>query len=224
MKRVIVVTLLALFSVCCEAGLFKNSVDLADLAEVPAAALSEMKETEFGVFLAQVGLSSAKAAERRAAGAGKAAGRILETEKLDLKAAEAEVKAAKANQDVERLTAAETVLTSAERDQRIARQFLGWKEHERETRQAEEKTAAIALDLAEARRDRARAELLARNQVPAAGKYDISDLSKTVRKRQTEYDNARRKAGAKSVELEKLEREWLALARAVGVPAEGPAE
>ncbi len=72
------------------------------------------------------------------------------------------------------------MLTSAERDLRIAKQFLGWKEHERETRQAEEKTTATALDLAEARRDLARAELLVRNQLPAASKYDISDLAKTV--------------------------------------------
>ena len=158
----------------------------------------------------------ARAAERRAAGAGKAAERQLETENLDLKAAEAEVKAAKANQDVERLAAAEAVLTSAERDQRTAKQFLAWKEHERETRQAEEQVAATRLDLAEARRDLARAELLARHHVPAAGKYDISDLAKTVRKRQTEYDNASRKAGAKALELEKLEREWLRLARAAG--------
>ena len=144
MKKVIAVTLLSLFAVCCEAGLFKNSVDLADLAEVPADALIEIKETEFEVFLAQVGLSSAKAAERRAAGAGKAADRLLETENLDLKAAEAEVKAAKANKDIERLAAAEAVLTSAERDKRTAKQFLEWKEHERETRQVEEKVSATA--------------------------------------------------------------------------------
>ena len=224
MKKVIAVTVPLLFAICCEAGLFKNLVDLADLADVPADALVEIKESEFGVFLGQVGLSSAKAAERRAAGAGKAADRLLETENLDLKAAKAEVKAAKANQDVERLTAAEAVLTSAERDQRIAKQFLGWKEHEQETRQAQEKTAATALDLAEARRDLARAELLVRNQLPAASKYDISDLAKTVRKRQTDFDNASRKTGAKVLELEKLEREWLRLARAVGVPAEDPLE
>ncbi len=212
MKKVIAVTLLTLFAICCEAGLFKNSVDLADLAEVPADALVEIQETEFGVFLAQVGLNSAKAAERRAVGAGRAADRLLDTEDLDLKAAKAEVKAAKANQDAERLAAAEAVLRSAERDKRTAKQFLEWKEYERETRQAEEKMAATALDLSEARRDLARAELLVRSQVPAAGKYDVADLAKTVRKRQTEYDSASRKAGSKALELAKLERQWLRLA------------
>jgi hypothetical protein len=138
---------------------------------------------------------------------------LLETEILDLKAAEAEVKAAKANKDVERLAAAEAVLISAERDQRTAKQFRKWKVHERETRQAEEKAAAIALDFAEARRDLARAELLVRNQVPAAGKYDISDLAKAVRKRQEESDSARRSVESKTLELEKLEREWLRLSR-----------
>jgi len=93
--------------------------------------LVELQDAEFGVFLAQVGLSSAKAAERRAAGAGKAAERMLETENLDLKAAEAEVKAARANKDVDRLAAAEALLKSAERAKKTARQFLQWKEHER---------------------------------------------------------------------------------------------
>lgn len=216
MKKIIAITFVSLFAICCEAGLFKNSVDLADLAAVPAGALVEIKETEFEIFLAEVGLSSAKAAERRSAGAGKTAEHQLETENLDLKAAEAEVKAAKANQDVKRLAAAETVLTSAKRDQRSAKQFLAWKKHERETRQAEEKVAATRLDLAEARRDLARAELLARHHVPAAGKYDISDLAKTVRKRQTEYDNVSRKTGSKVLELEKLEREWLRSERTAG--------
>ena len=216
MKKVIAVTACLLFALCCEAGLFKNSVDLADLAEVPVDALVEIKETEFGVFLAQVGLNSTKAAERRAAGATKAADRVLETENLDLKAAEAEVKAAKANKDVERLAAAEAVLASAERDQRTAKQFRKWKEHERDTRQTEEKAAASALDLAEARPDLARAELLVRNQVPAAGKYDISDLAGAVRKRQEEYDSARRRVESKALELEKLEREWRRSSRTGG--------
>ncbi len=216
MKNLIAISLLALAAVCCEAGLFKNSVDLADLAEVPAETLVELQEAEFGVFLAQVGLSSAKAADRRAAGAGKAADRMLETENLDLKAAEAEVKAAKANKDVERLAAAEALLKSAERAKKTAKQFLQWKEHERETRRAEEKAAAIALDLAEARRDVARAELLVRHRAPAAAKYDVSDLIKAAAKRQAEYDGAARKAASKALELVKLEQEWRRLARAAG--------
>ena len=224
MKKVIAVTLLSLSAICCEAVLFKNSVDLAELAEVPADALIEIRDTEFEAFLAQVGLGSARAAEGRAAGAVRAADRLLETEDLDLKAGKAEVKAAKANQNVERLAAAEAVLTAAERDQRSARQFLQWKEHERETRQAEEKVAATRLDLAEARRDLARAELLIRHRIPAASQYDISDLSKTVRKRQAEFENASRKAAAKALELERLEREWLRLAGAARTSPEGPVE
>ena len=216
MKKVIAIAVLSLFAICCEAGLFKNSVDLADLAEVPADALVEVKETEFEVFVAQVGLGSAKAAERRAAGAIKAADRSLETENLDLKAAEAEVKAARANKDGERLAAAEALLKSAERAKKTARQFLEWKQLERETRQAEAKAAALALDLAEARRDVARAQLLARHQAPAAAKYDLAELAKTARKRQAEYEESRRKATSKALGLTKLEGEWRRLARAAG--------
>lgn len=132
MKKIIAFTLLSLSAICCEAGLFKNSVDLADLAEVPAEALVELEEAEFGVFRAQVGLNSAKAAERRAAGAVKAAERTLETE----------------------------------------------------------------------------------DQAPAAAKYDVEELAKTARKRQAEYDDAKRKAESRALGLAKLEQQWRRLARA----------
>ena len=105
-KLLVFICSVGLLVTAAQAGLFKNSVDLADLAEVSPEALETLKETEFAVFVAHVRLNAAKAAERRAAGGGAAADRILEAENLDLKAATAELKAAKANQDQERMTAA----------------------------------------------------------------------------------------------------------------------
>lgn len=215
-KTIITTVLLALAAIGCEAALFKHSVDLADLSGIPREALLELEESEFEVFLAQVGFNTARAAERGAAGAAKAAERLLETETLDLKAAKAEVKAAKANQDGERLLAAEAVLTAAELDERAAKQFLKWKKREREAREAEAKMAATALDLAESRRDLARVELLVRQGAPAAVKYDLSDLAGAVRKRQKDHESASRKAAAAGHELEALKQEWLRLASARG--------
>jgi len=99
-KRLLVlICSVGLLVTTAQAGLFKNSVDLADLAEVSPETLEILEETEFAVFVAQVRLNTAKAAERRAAGGVTAADRMLEAENLDLKAATAELKAAKANHE-----------------------------------------------------------------------------------------------------------------------------
>ena len=207
-----IIASLGIVTTVCEAGLFKNSVDLADLSEISLETLGDLRDSEFEVLVAQIGLNSAKAAERGAEGAAKAAGRMLETENLDLKAAKAEVQAAKANKDSERTRSAETLLSEAEIDHRTAKLFLQWKEGERAARRIDVKAAASRLDLAEAQRDLARAKLLLREGAPSALKYDAAEMQKSVSRRQKEFGEASRRAQAESLKVEALKLEWLQLA------------
>jgi len=212
-RRLAVLCTAALLATAAPAGLFKNSVDLADLSEVSPEALQTLVDTEFAVFTAQVRLNGVKAAERRAAGGAKAASQTLDAENLDLKAAKAELKAAKANQDDERTTAATAMIAGAEEDQETAKALRRWKNQEQEARQAEVAMAKSAVDLAEAERDLARVRLLNKEQLPSAKKYELSDFESNVVKRRKELDVAGDKAKDKLAKLDKLKSEWDQLAK-----------
>lgn len=199
------------------AGLFKNSVDLADLSEVAPEALETLQATEFAVFVEQVRLSAAKAATARAEGGVKTANRTLEAEKLDLKAAEAELKAAKANQDSERSAAADAGIAGAKADLATVKALRDWKMQEQKARQAEVAVAKSAVDLAEANRDLARVRLLKQANAPSGEKYDPGEIERTVSKRQKEYDDANRKASAAIAKIDKLKLDWDRLAKNTGV-------
>lgn len=201
-----------------EAGLFKNSVDLADLAEVSAESLEVLRDSEFEAFVAQIGLTAARASERIAEGAEKAAARILETENLDLKAAKAELQAAKSNKDTERMATGATVLSRAETDQRRAKLFREWKDADTAAKRAAVKAAASRLDLAEANRDLERARLLVREKATSGFKYDLADLGKSVSKRQKEFDEANRKAQFQASKAAAFEFEWQRLPANVPEP------
>ena len=212
-KLLILICSVALMATTAQAGLFKNSVDLADLSEVSPQTLETLKETEFAVFVAQVNLNAAKAAERRAAGGVKAANRTLEAEELDLNAAKAELKAAKANQDDERITAATARIAGAEEDIKTAKALRTWKAQEQEARQAEVAMTKSALDLAEANRDLARVRLLKQENATAGQKYDLADLERNASKQQKNYDGASRKAGDKIAKIDKAKADWDRLAK-----------
>ena len=222
MKRKLWMTLLALCLVVplAQAGLFKNSVDLADLSETSPEALETLKDTEFAVFVARVRLNTAKADERRAGGGVKAADRTLEAENLDLKAAKAELKAAKANVDENRSTAAAAQIAGAEEDLETSRALRKWKEQEREAQEARVAMAKSALDLAEARRDLARVSLLKSESAPSAEKYDIDEFEKSVAKRQKEYDSANGKAIEKTARVDKAKAAWDRIAKNVELVGE----
>ena len=213
MKKLIIIGGILLFAITAQAGLFKNSVDLADLSEVPAEKIESLRDSEFQVFLAQVQLGTAKAGERRAAGGVKAAGRMMEAENLDLKAAKAETKAAKANQDQERMTMAGTLTGGAEEDVETAKRLRKWKEQEQKAMEAEVRMAKSALDLAEANRDLARLRLLVEAGAPSASKYDPGEFESSVAKRQKELDKASRDASAQAAKVGPLKAQWERVAR-----------
>lgn len=220
-KWLVSVCLVALLVSVAQAGLFKNSVDLADLSEVSPEALESLRETEFAVFLAEVQLNTSKAAERRAAGGLKAANQTVDAETLDIKAAKAEQKAATANQDELRMTSAAARVASDQEDIETAKALRKWKAQEQEARQAEVAMMKSALDLAEARRDAARVQLLANENTPSSDKYDPAEFAKSVSKRQTEFDAAARKARDKMAKTDKLKTDWDRLAKNLPIaPAE----
>jgi len=218
-RLLMLICVVCVMTTATQGGLFKNSVDLADLSEVSPDSLETLKDTEFAVFVAQVRVHTVKAAENRAAGGVKAANQIVEAENLDMKAAEAEQKAAKANQDEERTTAATARITGTKEDLETAKALRKWKAQEQEARQAEVAMAKSALDLAEATRDAARMRLLIREDVPSAKKYDLADLDREVAKRQKEYDSASRKARDKMARVDKLKADWNQLAKNVDFAA-----
>ncbi len=193
--RIAVSVLLALaVSMTAQAGLFKDAVDVADLAQLSPEGLESLKESEFAAFVARVRLQAAKEREDQAQGALKAAQRNVSVQELDMKAAAAETKAAKANQDEERLAAAEILRRDARSDLEIAQAFETWKKDERAATRAAVKSAEARLDLAEAQRDHARIERLAAENVPASAKHDYTDSAKRVAKRQSDADKASRRA------------------------------
>ena len=207
------ILLLLMLAGTTQAGLLKNSVDLADLSKVSPEALESLKEPEFAVFVTNVRLRAAMEAEDVAAGGAKAARRIIEAEDLDLKAAKAESKAAKANRDQERMTAAGARKVGAEEDLKTANALIKWKREEQKLREAEVKAAKSAVDLAEAQREMARLRLLSEANAAVAAKYDSPDFEENARKRLIEYDKTVAKVQEKATSVEKLKAAWYALAR-----------
>ncbi len=216
----VLILITAMIAGPAQAGLFKDTVDLADLGQVDAAALQSLQETEFGVFLAQVRLNAAKAAERRAGGGVKTAKRVLDAEELDLKAATAEIKAAEANQDTQRREAAAAVLTGAQEDLRTAKLLIAWQDQEKESAQVRIRMAKAAVDLAEARRDAARVQLLKQEKAPGAVKYSPADFEKNVTAREKEHGKAVRKSEAEADKAAKARAAWEKVAKNEFVPDE----
>ena len=214
----VLVLMLAMIVGPAQAGLFKDAVDLADLGQVDPAALQSLQETEFGVFLAQVRLNAAKAAERRAGGGVKTAKQVLEAEELDLKAATAEIKAAEANEDTQRREAGAAVLTGDRNDLRTAKLLMAWQDQEKEAAQAWVGMAKTGVDLAEARRDLARVQLLHQEKAPGAAKYAPAEFEKIVAKREKENGKAGRKSETEAGKAAKAKAAWEQVAKNEFVP------
>ena len=214
----VLVLMVALIAGPAQAGLFKDSVDLADLGQVDAEALQSLQETEFGVFLAQVRLGAAKSAERRAGGGIKAAKRIVDAEELDLKAATAEIKAAEANEDAQRREEGAVVLAGGREDLRTAKLLLAWQDQEKQAAQAWVGMAKTGVDLAEARRDLARVQLLHQENAPGADKYAPAEFEKIVTKREKEYGKAGRKSETEAGKAAKAKAAWEKVAKNEFVP------
>ena len=171
-------------------GLFKASIDFADLAQLSREGLELLKVNEYEVFLAQVGLGRADNAGKKAEEDLEKAERTLKAKELDVKAAKAEEKAAKENQDAGRMAKAAAVLKTAQEGLKATKMLVKWKSKEVTARKAGVKKAKFAVQVSEAQRDLARVSRLISENVPAAQKYAIEAYEKKLKEKQSDYDRA----------------------------------
>ena len=191
-KLLIALFLLMSFPAFVHPGFFRDTVDLADLAQLSQKGLENLKDREFEVFLAQVRLAGVKDDLKKANGELKAAKKILSSSKSDLKAKEAEVKAAKEIQDKERFDKAETALLKSQEAYTTVELNVAWKAQEVKARKASIEKAELELNIAEIQRDLARVAQLVSEKVPAAQKYSAENLEKSLKKKEKDLAKAKR--------------------------------
>jgi hypothetical protein len=189
-------------------GIFRASVEYADLAQLSAEGLQALKETEFEVFLANVRLARAKTAEDQAQDYLRAAEDALNKERLDLKAAKAEYKAAEANQDSQRMSKIEKTLEKVKEQIKIAELLVKWKEKEVSARKASVKKAKHAVELTEAKRDLARVSRLVAEKAPSSSKYSEADFEKKVKKAEDDHQKAIDKEKRELLVAEQLKAQY----------------
>jgi len=165
-------------------GLLDRSVDFADLAKLSEEGLQALKDTEFEVFLANVRLARAKATESLARERLKAAEETLDKERLNLKAAKAEYKAAEANQDAERMSNIEKTREKVKEAIKTAELGVKWREKEVSARKTGVKKAKLGVELSENKRDLARISRLVTEKISSANKYSLADYKNKQKKNQ----------------------------------------
>ena len=189
-------------------GLLDRSVDFADLAELSGEGLQALKDTEFGVFLANVELARAKTAEDLARDSLKAAEYNLDKESLNLKAAKAEYKAAEANQDADRMSNVQKTLEKVKEAIKTADLGVKWREKEVSARKAGVKKAKLGVELSENKRDLARISRLVTEKVSSASKYPLADYKNKQKKIQEDYQKAMDKEKREMLEAEQLKAQY----------------
>jgi hypothetical protein len=180
-----------------EAGMFQGPVEYKDLARLSAEGLESLKATEVAVFVANVRLAAAKNSEEEAKAALRKAEELRENERLNLKAAEAEQKAAEAAQDEVRISKAKRGLLRAEEAIKPARLRVKWKQRANDARKAGVRRAKLALEIAETKRDMARIDRLVLENVPTSKQYSRPDYEAKLKRVQQDH--------MKAVEKEKRE-------------------
>jgi len=179
------------------AGILKGSVEYKDLARLSAEGLESLKATEVAVFVANVHLAAAKNLEEDAKEALRKAEELRETERLNLKAAEAENKAAEAAQDEVRISKAKQGLLRAEEAIKPARLQVKWRQKAHDARKAGVRKAKLALEIAETKRDMVRIDRLVLEGVATSKKYSRPDYEAKLKRVQQDH--------MKAVEKEKSE-------------------
>lgn len=172
------------------AGLFKEDVDLADLAQLSAESLEPLKDSEFKVILMKINHAGAKVLERKAREDLKASKLTLDAKNLRLKSTEADVKAAKATQNQSQVKAAEEALRTAKKDLEHAKMRIKWKEKEVDVQKTGVEKAKLAVSLAETERDVARVSKLIEQMYlrRKSINFRISKKSWRINKRHTKRD------------------------------------
>lgn len=189
-------------------GLLDRSVNFADLAELSEEGLQALKDTEFEVFLANIRLARAKTTEDLAQDSLKAAEDKLHKERLNLKAAKAEYKAAEGNQDTERMSNVEKTLEKVKEAIKTAELGVKWREKEVSARKAGVKKAKLGVELSENKRDLARISRLVAEKVSSAGKYSLADYENKQKKIQEDYQKAMDKEKREMLEAEQLKAQY----------------
>jgi hypothetical protein len=173
-----------------QAGLFKDSVEFSDLAQLSQKGLEALKEIEWQVFLMRVGLARAEELKKQAEGDLKNAEHLFKSKELDFTAAKAERRAAKESENQERMDRAATVLESAQNELRVAKRLVAWKSKVVKARKAGVKKARRRVQLAEAQRDLASVSQLVFESAPSAKKFSMQKYQNRVKRKQEEYENA----------------------------------
>jgi hypothetical protein len=209
MRRVFLFLLtLLLVSSPAYGGLFKESVEFADLSQLSEEGLQSLKDTEFDVFVAEVRLAAVKVTKDLAQDDLKQAEKGLDKERLDLKAAKAEYEAAEAKQEKDRMAGAETMMKKAKEATKKAELLVKWKSQEAKARKAAVDRAKLAVELAEATRDLARVSRLVEEKVPSASKYSLADWENKVKKTDEKYQKAMDKEKREALEAEQLKAQY----------------
>lgn len=185
-----------------------NAIGFSDLARVSPEGLTRLKDTEFEVFLARVALADAKNFEQQARESLKTVKRKLEIAGRDLKAASNERNAAAADQNPDRLSAADQMVRSATSGHERAARLVRWKERELRVSGLAVALSAADLELADAKRDLARVSLIVTEQVPSAKKYSVAQREKQVSKAHKDYQKAATKVEQAKAESDQLRIEW----------------
>jgi hypothetical protein len=172
-------------------------VEYKDLARLSAEGLESLQATEVAVFLANVRLAAAKNAGEDAREALKKAENERETERLNLKAAEAEHKAAEAAQDGDRLAKAKQSVERAKEAIKPAELLVKWRQKAFDASKTTVRKAKLTLEIAETKRDMARIDRLVLEGVTTSKKYSRPDYEAKLKRVQQDY--------MKTIEREKRE-------------------
>jgi hypothetical protein len=197
-----------LISSIAHGGLFKESVEFADLSQLSADGLQSLKDTEFEVFMAEVRLAASKVTRDLAQDDLKQAESVLDKERLDLKAAKAEYEAAEAKQEKDRMASAERTMQKAKEAIKKVELLVKWKGGEVKARKAAVERAKLSVELAEAKRDLARVSRLVEEKVPSASKYSLADWENKVKKTDEKYQKAMDKEKREALEAEQLKAQY----------------
>ena len=191
-----------------DGGLFKESVEFADLSQLSKEGLQSLKDTEFEVFLAEVRLAATKVTRDLAQDGLKQAENVLDKERLDLKASKAEYEAAEAKQEKDRMAHAESMMKKAKEATKKAELLVKWKSKEAKARKAVVDRAKLAVELAEAKRDLARVSRLVEEKVPSASKYPLAEWENKVKKIDEKHQKAVDKEKREALEAEQLKAQY----------------
>lgn len=195
-----------------EAGQKKHMVDLADMATIGYDNLEELMDHEHAVTKARIMLAVASNAEAQAKGGANTASRVLEAEKADIRAAEAELKAARKNADSVRIAAAEVLLRDAKHDLKTADILHKLKKQEIKLRELEVRQSKSLIDLRTSQLELAKVGLLKDAKSPVAEKYMIEKYVERVSTRQAEHDKFAKRAAIERKKFDRLGDDYSELA------------